>query len=257
MPENQEIIEARLCAYIDDELDAEGRAEIEKHLTSNPQHRRLIQELRRTSELVRGLPRESAPPELVEAFNGQLERSVLLEGVGDDPVVAGQIHRWPQTLAMAAIVMLTLGLGVVVYFALPTIGRQPHFQVATNLPRSRPTTLPQEKDAFLADRDDGEQGELGQKRESLALRSRVGASLDADNLRLDQNLAKVPMPAKSAQVAEDPVIRRFADSFRAVRPAAEPVVLLVDAVDPRGGAGIAGDIPHGKQYSVAAADNGK
>ena len=42
MSQNQEIIEAKLCAYIDGVLDADGRGEIEKHLKSNPQHRRLL-----------------------------------------------------------------------------------------------------------------------------------------------------------------------------------------------------------------------
>ena len=45
MPQNQEQIEARLAAYIDGELDANERAEIEKHLENNPQHKQLIEEL--------------------------------------------------------------------------------------------------------------------------------------------------------------------------------------------------------------------
>jgi uncharacterized membrane protein YgcG len=134
MPQNQEIIEAKLCAYIDDELDAAGRADIEKHLAANPQHRRLIEELRRTSALVHNLPHESAPPELAEAFNAQLERSVLLEGVSE--AVAGadmKMRRWPQIMALAAITLLTVGLAVVVYFALPGIGNRP--QLVQAVPR--------------------------------------------------------------------------------------------------------------------------
>ena len=45
MSQNQEIIESKLCAYIDGELDPEGRAEIERHLEANPQHRRLLESL--------------------------------------------------------------------------------------------------------------------------------------------------------------------------------------------------------------------
>ena len=52
MSQNQEIIEAKLCAYIDGDLDPEGRAEIEKHLEANPQHRRLLESLKATRDLV-------------------------------------------------------------------------------------------------------------------------------------------------------------------------------------------------------------
>src|SRR6185312_9720640 len=115
MSQNQEIIEAKLCAYIDGELDLEGRSEIERHLEANPQHRRLLESLKATKDLVRWLPREQAPPEVAETLNGQLERSVLLDYDGDSL----RPHMWPRVLAAAAIVALTAGLAAAVYFALP------------------------------------------------------------------------------------------------------------------------------------------
>ncbi|HEY2586694.1 MAG TPA: zf-HC2 domain-containing protein [Tepidisphaeraceae bacterium] len=115
MSQNQEIIESKLCAYIDGELDPEGKAEIEKHLEANPQHRRLLESLRATRDLLRWLPREPAPAEIAETLNGQLERSVLLNYEGEHlgPSI------WPKVFAAAAIVALTAGLGVAVYYALP------------------------------------------------------------------------------------------------------------------------------------------
>ena len=149
MSQNQEIIEAKLCAYIDDELDAAGRADLEKHLSANPQHQRLIEELRRTSALVRNLPRESAPSELAEAFGAQLERSVLLEGVSEDVAAADlKAPRWPQLMAMAAITLLTVGLAVVVYFALPGTGGRP--QIVQTLPHGM-TPMAGAEDDRLAD----------------------------------------------------------------------------------------------------------
>jgi len=115
MSQNQEIIESKLCAYVDGELDSEGRAEIEKHLEANPQHRRLLESLRATRDLLKWLPREPAPPELAETLNGQLERSVLLDYDGD----TRRAHAFPRILAAAAIVLLTVGLAAAVYFALP------------------------------------------------------------------------------------------------------------------------------------------
>jgi hypothetical protein len=121
MSQNQEIIESKLCAYIDGELDSEGRAEIEKHLEANPQHRRLLESLRATRDLIRWLPREPAPPEMAETLSGQLERSVLLNYEGDSL----RTSHWPRIFAVAAIVMLTAGLGVAVYYALPRSQKAP------------------------------------------------------------------------------------------------------------------------------------
>ncbi len=123
---NTENIEAKLCAYVDGELDSAGRAEIEAHLTANPQHRQLMSELMQQRELLGGLPRERAPEDLFEAMQNQLERSVLLDGdaapgaAGSSPHVAGQINRWPQIFAAAAaVLMLAVGLAAVIYFVLP------------------------------------------------------------------------------------------------------------------------------------------
>jgi len=58
----KETTEAKLCAYVDGELDAAGRVEIEKYLETNPQHRKLLEELKRTRLLMQALPRASAPP---------------------------------------------------------------------------------------------------------------------------------------------------------------------------------------------------
>src|SRR5665213_1354237 len=58
----QEITEAKLAAFIDGELGADERAEIEALLARKPQYRPLLAELGRTRDLLRTLPRETAPP---------------------------------------------------------------------------------------------------------------------------------------------------------------------------------------------------
>lgn len=119
---NQEIIEARLATFIDGELDPAERMEIETHLEQNPQYRKMVEELRMGRELVRGLRRESAPPELAEAFNSQLERSVLLDGGGEQDQPQMRIGAWQHIFAAAAIVFLTVGLAAIVYYELPRPG---------------------------------------------------------------------------------------------------------------------------------------
>jgi hypothetical protein len=154
MSEVQENTEAKLAAYIDGELEGAERAEIEKLLEQHPNYRRVLDQLRVARDLLRGLPRESAPPELNEAFNGQLERTVLLEGLGERRVRGASLNRWPQFAAMAAILLLTAGLGVVVFFVLPK--GKPPLITADNRPAAG--VRPQTQETFdEADRGRGEE----------------------------------------------------------------------------------------------------
>jgi hypothetical protein len=122
MGQNAEHIEAKLAMYVDGALDEAGKAEIEKHLAANPQHRRLLEELMLTRSWVRQLPRASMPPELSESLQSQLERSVLLDERTNTEAVA-RINRWPQYVAAAAILLLAVGLVSVVYFVVAPTGK--------------------------------------------------------------------------------------------------------------------------------------
>lgn len=131
MSNNTEQIEAKLAAYVDGELDADGVADIEKHLEANPSHRKLLEELKRLRGMVQSLPHVSAPPDVAEMLQGQLERSVLLGDAGDDPpALRIRPSRWSQALSLAAVVLLAVGLGTVVYLALP--GSSPRPAVVTS-----------------------------------------------------------------------------------------------------------------------------
>lgn len=121
---NTENIEAKLAAYIDGELDPADRAEIEQHLAANPKHRQLIEELVRARQMLRDLPHEDAPADMVETLQGQLERSVLLDD-SSEPANhnARRQNRWPQVMALAAVLVLAAGLGLVLYGVLG-LGRE-------------------------------------------------------------------------------------------------------------------------------------
>lgn len=115
-----EDIEAKLAAYIDGELDAAGRAEIEKHLVANPKHRALIQELMGHKDLLKVLPRQIAPADLAEAFTAQLERAVLLGDVDSEPIHPPmRIGFFQQFRAVAAVLVLTVGVAAIIYRMLP------------------------------------------------------------------------------------------------------------------------------------------
>jgi hypothetical protein len=109
-----ENIEAMLCAYIEGDLDEAGRAQIEKHLQEHPQHRKLIETLTATRDLMRDLPRAKAPPDVGEWLHGQVERSILLDDSASIPIQRAKPSRWPQWLGVAAVLLLFAALGAIV-----------------------------------------------------------------------------------------------------------------------------------------------
>lgn len=118
MANGTENIEAKLAAYIEGELTPSERAEIEQYLAANLPHKQIIEELRLHKSQLGSLPRERAPVEVLDHLQAHLERQSLLEDV---EVEGGsmRIHRWPQWGAVAAMLLLTTGLGVLVYSVLP------------------------------------------------------------------------------------------------------------------------------------------
>jgi len=173
MSDIQENTEAKLAAYIDGDLDGSDRAEIEKLLEQNPNYRRVLDQLRQTRQLLRGLPRESAPPELSEIFNSQLERSVLLDGITEQRPKSGPLNRWPQFMMAAAVVLLTVGLGAVIYFVLPR--SRPPIRVAENsvapsggLHGTQPTSAEdEEEDRLYRDSGSNSAGEAAPPRPAI------------------------------------------------------------------------------------------
>src|ERR1700683_3416928 len=109
-----ENIEAMLCAYIEGDLDEAGRAQIEKHLQEHPQHRKLIESLTATRDLMRDLPRAKAPPDVGEWLHGQVERSILLDDSASIPIARAKASRLPQWRGVAAVLLLFAALGAIV-----------------------------------------------------------------------------------------------------------------------------------------------
>lgn len=128
MSQEIEQIEARLTAYIDGQLPEKERGEIEAYLASNPSHARLITELQRQRAQLRTLPRETAPAEIMDHLQAHLERHALLSD-GDTSASAMKINRWPQFGAVAAMLVLAVGLGILVYQVLPSGGMKPEQMV--------------------------------------------------------------------------------------------------------------------------------
>ncbi len=114
MSSESDNIEAKLAAYIDGQLGESERAEIEKYLANNPQQAQVMRELMQGREWMRELPRESAPPEIMEAIQTSLERGQLLARPVEDEASGG--GWWRQVVAIAAILVLAVGLAGLVYW---------------------------------------------------------------------------------------------------------------------------------------------
>ncbi len=120
MTEDVEQVHAKLAAYINGELDPSERAEIEAHLAANPAHAQMLAELARQRQVLSGLPREAAPADLGDQLLAQLERGALLDDAGQPPARSIRLYQWQGALSMAAMVALAVGLGMLVYWILPS-----------------------------------------------------------------------------------------------------------------------------------------
>lgn len=117
-----------LLDYLEDELDAERRAQLEAMLAEDPQLAALLHEMARDRAALRSLPQAQAPGDLVHDVTQTLERRMLLEESVDDttpiPIsraMAGEPTRsisWGRVIGLtglAASVALAAGILVITF----------------------------------------------------------------------------------------------------------------------------------------------
>lgn len=226
---NQEIIEARLASYVDGEIDAGEQAEIERHLNQNPQYRRLLDDLRKTREMLRALPRESAPGEFSDAFFSQLERSSLLDGPADSEPANIRMPAWSPILAAAAILLLTLGLATIVYFVLP--GHSPR-TLAQGKPPAPASAVPGPAPTEPADADATEHGNnaghpLGAGNNKVAISVPVHGAPDRAVVNASAPAGAAPSTVPAEQGAPSPAIAEDSLHQAASELAQDPRVLAI------------------------------
>jgi len=113
---DQEQLGEWLSAYLDGELNPEQRELVEGRLREDESARRLLDELRRTVNLVSSLPRHCAPGSIAEDVQLHVERSELL-GEPEEPSVRSGGRRRPvlAVLSMAAALgLFAVGLRIIV-----------------------------------------------------------------------------------------------------------------------------------------------
>jgi hypothetical protein len=132
-------VREHLSAHLDKELTAELSAAVRAHLDTCAACRTLAGELRATADLLGQLPVRSAPEHLAADVIGEIERRGIVpagapvEGQPQERTLP--MHRarlWPRALAVAATVLLAVGIGVLAYLSETAKGpaRPPAYEVA-------------------------------------------------------------------------------------------------------------------------------
>jgi len=117
MSEERDNIRELLSAYIDGEVTPEQSRAVEQAVAKDPELALELHELTATRRLVTGMSRERAPRGFVRKVMARAERKHLL---GDHQAGgAFAAARW-ITLAVAAVVLLTAGIGIIAINMLPT-----------------------------------------------------------------------------------------------------------------------------------------
>ena len=106
-----------LCSFIDGELDAATAAAVRAALDTDENLRQECEDLRKTAELVRGLPKVSAPAAIAEAITANAERDQLMGRTVAAPVSAGR-PRLYWGLSMAASLLIGVAVGILGYHSL-------------------------------------------------------------------------------------------------------------------------------------------
>ncbi len=122
-----EQVRNELSAYLDGELAPPEAAAVRDHVDACPACREVLEELRATIDLVGGLPCCGAPKHLAADVQREIERRMILSAPAAPADEAPQerllpIRRaspWPRVLAVAATLVLGLGIGLLSYLGTP------------------------------------------------------------------------------------------------------------------------------------------
>ena len=132
-----------LSAYLDRELASALSVAVRAHLESCADCRALLADLRATAGLLGRLPVHRAPADLAEDVQREIERCTILPAAESDydaepqerTLALRRVRLWPRVLAVAASVLLVVGIGVLAL--LGPAGRRGRLDVA-----SGPETVP-------------------------------------------------------------------------------------------------------------------
>jgi len=174
-----------LSAYLDRELASELSSAVRAHLESCADCRALLADLRATAGLLGALPVHRAPTDLAEDVQREIERRIILPAAESDydaepqerTLALRRVRLWPKALAVAASVLLVVGIGVLAL--LGPAGRRGRLD-ETSGPETVPALRSSGHEAEVA--KDGEIGGVVGSVAALAKKEAVG-DFKADDRR--------------------------------------------------------------------------
>lgn len=117
----------QLSAYLDGELSPTERIAVDRLLASDPEARRILEELRQTSNMLRGLPKQRLPASAAAGLTARLERDSLLGGTSPGTI---RPTAWWKPLSIAAAVLLACGVTYEGFVQLQNYRERRVFQLA-------------------------------------------------------------------------------------------------------------------------------
>ncbi|UCG16516.1 MAG: hypothetical protein JSV19_00460 [Phycisphaerales bacterium] len=122
---NPDNLHEYLSAYLDDELTEARRAELEHLLATDASARAELEAVKKTVKLVSSLPRRRAPAHLLDDLTAQVERQLLVDDEAVSLPKRGYRRSVISLLASAALVTITVGGGLWVFFEIGEQTTQP------------------------------------------------------------------------------------------------------------------------------------
>ena len=243
-------MQSQLSAYLDGELDEAQLRRVENALEADAALRQELADLAAARNLLRGLPIESPPVDLVSRVLAEAERSQL---VGAPPAEAvRRPSRWMRLAASAAMLLVAASVGMIVaatLFAPPVENGyvahsvEPNDISAPEKPAiaARDTKSFQEKSIGKSDRF-GEQTLGGKRRRDRG----VDESHKADMPAKPAKRRAIPGFTKRAKFENGEVLNRDADSRTKHSLAKEPAI-TAGTTFAKGGLGESGKAGRGRK----------
>jgi len=148
MKENANIDEL-LNSYIDNELSARQRTELQRLISHDEQIERRLNRLQECRLLISSIPRAEAPASLIEDVKAAVERKALLE----EPVAVYDKRKGAKELFVRRLLAAAAMLGLVAFLAavIYTIVAP---ETLTNVPVAQQPTVPQQKHRIQFEKPD-------------------------------------------------------------------------------------------------------
>ncbi|MFW5840591.1 MAG: hypothetical protein ACOCZE_08430 [Planctomycetota bacterium] len=149
----------QLSAWLDGQLPQQEHKSIRALLDSDPDLRRQVEQLRKLRRMIGDLPRQEAPEDMAQRVLAAHERKVLAQVNPPSLPVQAMEMRWARRIAIVAVVLISLSVGVLTTVWLSEGAGKPisdEQAISRQQPKDRPDQ-PQQQETPAQTQDDPHQ----------------------------------------------------------------------------------------------------